>query len=93
LSTPCNEPIAEYVAEDGFGTDAPEDAIWSCKIGWANRSDLPEGADGPLRQAVEIAFYNLTGKDPEFTFSGWGAELTDAERGALTDGTGATDGC
>lgn len=77
---------ADDVAEDGFGTDASAAAIWSCKIGWANRADLPDGADFPLRQAVEKAFYELTGHAPQFTFSGWGDELTEAESAALTDG-------
>ena len=32
-----------------------------------------------MRQAVEEAFKQLTGDWPEFIFSGWGAELTEAE--------------
>ena len=53
--------------------------VWSCKIGFAEDSVLPWGADLPMRQAVEEAFKQLTGDWPEFIFSGWGAELTEAE--------------
>jgi hypothetical protein len=41
--------------------------IWACKIGFADGRRLPRAADGPMREA-------------DFCFSGWGAELTDAER-------------
>ena len=51
--------------------------IWTCKIGevW----DLPDGADAPMRQAVQDAYVRLTGEQPTFLFSGWGAELSTAE--------------
>jgi len=52
--------------------------IWSCKIGEAD--GLPEGADLPMRQAVQLAYYQLTGKHANFCFSGWGAKLTEKER-------------
>ena len=55
-------------------------AIWFCKIGEVDRLMLPRGADGPMRQAVREAYKNLTGKYPDFIFSGWGGELTPAER-------------
>lgn len=54
--------------------------IWECKIGEADA--LPEGADAPMRRAVERAYQELTGRDPLFIFSGWGAELTPGERSA-----------
>jgi len=57
--------------------------IWTCKIGEANVSCLPNGADYPMRQAVERAYYDLTGRWPEFIFSGWGGTLTDSEAETL----------
>ena len=53
--------------------------IWECKIG-GEVGDLPAGADGPMRQAVQTAFKTLTGVEASFTFSGWGATLTEGER-------------
>lgn len=52
--------------------------IWSCKIG--EIEDVPYGADSPMRQAVQKAYFDLVGKEPDFIFSGWGATLTDSER-------------
>lgn len=52
--------------------------VWSCKIG---EIDLPEGNhDKLMRQAVCVAYYNLTGEEPKFIFSGWGDKLTELER-------------
>lgn len=50
--------------------------VWTCKIGFAADATLPEGADGPMRQAVKEAYTKLTGKEPLFCFSGWGRELS-----------------
>jgi len=55
--------------------------IWKCKIG-GEVGDLPAGADGPMRRAVQTAFETLTGVEASFTFSGWGATLTEGERAA-----------
>jgi hypothetical protein len=55
-------------------------AIWECKIGEADRKLLPEGADSPMRNAIREAYFKLTGHEPDFIFSGWGAELTETER-------------
>ena len=52
--------------------------IWSCKIG--ETGELPAGADAPMREAVAEVYKKLTGKEPDFIFSGWGDELTDMER-------------
>lgn len=60
----------------------PEGRVWDCKIGFANGMTLPEAADAPMRQAVEKAFHDLTGRYPDFCFSGWGANLTMGERAA-----------
>ena len=54
--------------------------IWNCKIGEVVDGSLPSGADSPMRQAVEAAYRELTGKDPEFCFSGWAGELDETER-------------
>lgn len=56
--------------------DGPLGAVWDCQIGGIDRATLPRGADAPMRKAVEQAFRNLTGKDAEFCFSGWGGKLT-----------------
>jgi len=75
--------------------------IWKCKIG-GEVGDLPAGADGPMRRAVQIAFETLTGVEASFTFSGWGATLTEVERavhenrdpncGAMQEAIDAGDG-
>lgn len=54
--------------------------VWSCKIGFANGPALPMGSDFPMRRAVADAFERLTGKQPDFIFSGWGAELTEGQQ-------------
>lgn len=60
-------------------------AVWSCKIGWADRSSLPPGADLPMRKAVQKAFEELTGSDADFTFSGWGNQLDESELAVVED--------
>jgi hypothetical protein len=59
--------------------------VWTCKIGWADLTDFPNGMDAPMRAAVEHAFLNLIEKEPEFIFSGWGGELTEPELAAVED--------
>lgn len=59
--------------------------IWSCKVGEVPEELVPRGADGPMRKAVEAAFKQVTGQDPEFCFSGWGAELIEGERAVVED--------
>lgn len=54
--------------------------IWSCKIGEVDPNGLSDGADSPMRQAVQVAYRMLTGQEPEFCFSGWAAELDEVER-------------
>lgn len=74
----------EYRADNGEAPHVdPQQATWSCKIGEVPRSILPQGADSPLRDAVAEAFQKLTGREPQFTFSGWGAELTEQERAVV----------
>ena len=54
--------------------------IWSCKIGETEEEGLPPGADLPMSEAVNKAYVEITGKEPKFCFSGWGAELDKIER-------------
>ncbi len=54
--------------------------VWSCKIGEVDEESLPDGADSPLRQAVQAAYRELTGQEPDFCSSGWDAELDEVER-------------
>lgn len=49
-----------------------EAAYWTCRIGPADRDNLPYGADNPLRLAVSKAFYELTGDYAEILSTGWG---------------------
>jgi hypothetical protein len=56
--------------------------IWDCKIGEVDEGDVPRGGDGPMRKAVQDAYFELTGKKALFCFSGWGAELTAYQRAA-----------
>ena len=57
--------------------------IWSCKVGFAR--NLPGQSDGPMRVAVQRAFHELTGANPEFVFSGWGSALTEPELAVVED--------
>jgi len=61
--------------------DLTHKKIWSCKIGEA--AFCQHGADVPMRTAVAVAYENLTGKECDFIFSGWGAELTEPERAVV----------
>jgi hypothetical protein len=61
---------------------AGDEVIWECKIGGIAAVDLPNGCDAPMRMAVEREFKRLTGAEEDFTFSGWGASLTEEERAA-----------
>lgn len=38
-----------------------------------------------MRRAVEEAYRELTGDDPTFVFSGWGAQLDEGERAVVED--------
>lgn len=54
--------------------------IWACKIGEIDAEALPDGADYPIRLAVQKAYRELTGREAEFCFSGWSGELDEGER-------------
>lgn len=60
--------------------------IWACKIGEVSEGDLADGADAPMRQAVQKAFKELTGTDDLFCFSGWAGKL-DAYESELVKGS------
>ena len=57
--------------------------IWTCKIGVEDDVELPDGADLPMRRAAQERFRRVTGREPDFCFSGWNGELDDAELEAL----------
>lgn len=63
--------------------------IWYCKIGEAEElpeGDLPGvGHDDTMRQAVAAVYESLTGEQPGFIFSGWGAELDESQRAVVED--------
>lgn len=65
--------------------------IWSCKIGEVDARYLPNGADGPMRDAMAKVYRKLTFRDPQFIFSGWGAELTEGERAVVDNRTPETE--
>ena len=57
--------------------------IWNCKIGEVDESKLPPGSDLPMRAAVREAYQYITGQEPGFIFSGWGAKLNEYERAVV----------
>ena len=54
--------------------------IWTCKIGEVVDTQVPNGGDWPMREAVSRAYRELIGEDPVFVFSGWDGTLTEVER-------------
>lgn len=58
---------------------------WTCTIGEVDDADLMDGADTFMRNAVKLAYHDLTGEWPDFVFSGWNGELTDGERAFAQD--------
>jgi phosphoserine phosphatase len=61
--------------------------IWTCKIGMVDASVLysESGQDFPMRQAVAAAFMLLFGKEPDFLFSGWNADLEEGEANCVNN--------
>jgi hypothetical protein len=55
------------------------ESVWFCKIGGPT-GELPHGCDLPMRLAIRKAYREITGRDDEFLFSGWGGSLTKGER-------------
>src|SRR5215216_328369 len=58
---------------------------WYCKIGGADTNDVPDGGDAPMRDAIERTYRRIVGEDPMYTFSGWGAKLTEPELAVVED--------
>lgn len=58
---------------------------WYCKIGEVQRHDghWRGSPDQAMRDAVSAAYLGVTGHVPDFTFSGWGAELEEHERAVV----------
>lgn len=59
--------------------------FWTCVIGPADRNQLPFGSDGPMKRAVQSAFYDLTGENPEVCSSGWGNDSKTAAEASLKE--------
>lgn len=77
--------VQERLDELFIDDPAPDPALWSCQVGEVPRASLPDGADGPMRNAVERAFKELTGFEPQYCFSGWGDRLTEVQRSVIED--------
>jgi len=54
--------------------------FWTCVIGPADRNKLPDGADFPMRMAVQSAFHRTTGDGHEICMSGWGSDSETAAK-------------
>jgi hypothetical protein len=65
--------------------EAVQPSIWTCKVGALPRGLLPKGSDAPMRRAVVLAYLQLVGFAPDFSFSGWDGRLTEGEQ-AVVDG-------
>jgi hypothetical protein len=64
----------------------PRDTMWICKIGARSGAmRLASGVDEVMRKAAREAFRSVTGMDAEFIFSGWGGDLTEAEKLIVDD--------
>lgn len=64
-------------------TDDMDRGVWSCRIGGPL---LPlQGGDTVMRQAVEKAYLDVTLREAEFCFSGWGDGLDEAELAVVED--------
>lgn len=68
----------------GEGGSNVSERVWDCQIG-GDVGDLPWGADDPMRQAIRQAYRELTGKEPEFLFSGWGGKLSPEQKALLKE--------
>lgn len=52
---------------------------WGCKIGGRFFDPLPSAADAPLRDAVEAIYFQITGVQSEFCYSGWSDKISPAK--------------
>lgn len=53
---------------------------WVCIIGETEWNDLPNGADSPMRTAVEKEFKKVTGHDAPHNWSGWSADIKTVDK-------------
>lgn len=63
----------------------PLQKVWDCQIGVMGDLDLPDGVDYPMRRAIQKAFVEVTGREAQFTFSGWGGTLTEERLAVVED--------
>lgn len=70
-----------------LGTLDSKREAWECKIGDLAGVEIPPGGDAPMRQAVEEAYFALTGKFAQANFSGWGGKFTEAEKRVINHQT------
>lgn len=81
--------MADTVSDGPMAERQTTMKVWSCKIGEVTAGALSDasngssGGDRHMRDAVERAYRALLGREPVFVFSGWGAELTEAERAVV----------
>lgn len=61
------------------------ETMWTCEIGIIGDFKLPPGSDTPMREAIAKAFHEVTGREPQFCFSGWGDELEEHKREVLRE--------
>jgi hypothetical protein len=63
------------------GVELKNEQVWECKIGGAipQEIQLRGSFDLEMRKAVANAYYEITGRTCDYLFSGWNAELTEAE--------------
>ena len=57
--------------------------VWECKVVLPDDTELPDGADLPMRDAVRSACEKMTGHWPRTIFSGWGGSLTEIEKSVM----------
>ncbi len=58
--------------------------VWECKIVVSADAEMPDGFDGPPRQAAQAAV-ERHGIAVVSCFSGWGGSLTEGERECVGD--------
>lgn len=68
---------------DNDSTMNQKQEFWTCVIGPARRKDLPNGADWPLRKAVQKAFEQTSGYSHEVCSSGWGCNSEEAAKASI----------
>ena len=52
---------------------------WTCIVGPTNFNELEDGADAPMRTAVDKEFNKVTGHEYDKMWSGWGANQEKAD--------------